>query len=209
MRRRHAPVRGRSSGAKPSPAVGPPGIESGYAVQSRTWVARAAEELGSGRLDGSLTRRGLLPHRDGNSGSRPPLATQKELPSGWVFHHHQHARSELARVPSRARHDWRVVWATVAPGHSSPGTNSLARRHTTSLDLRIRGSRSQTGSHSGSQTAQATSYVRGRDLSTDCGSERQGQPVGPVRTLGRDLRIRRTNGVNAVLTRENAGQRRV
>lgn len=28
------------------------------------------------------------------------------------------------------------------PGHSSPGTNSLARRHTTSLDLRIRSSTS-------------------------------------------------------------------
>ena len=69
--------------------MGLPGIESDYAVQSRTWVARAAGELGSGRLDGSLTRRGLLPHRDGNSGSRPPVATQKDLPSGWVFHRHQ------------------------------------------------------------------------------------------------------------------------
>jgi hypothetical protein len=41
-----------------------------------------------------------------------------------------------------------------------------------------------------SQTAQPTSYDHGRTRSTICGSERAGEPVGPVRKLGRDLRIK-------------------
>src|SRR5215210_4312920 len=48
-----------------------------------------------------------------------------------------------------------------------------------------------TGSHSGSQTAQPTSYDHERARNTDRGSERKGRPAGAVWTLGRDLRIRR------------------
>ena len=128
MRRRHAPVRGRSSGAKPSPAVGPPGIESGYAVQSRTWVARAAEELGSGRLDGSLTRRGLLLHRDGNSGSRPPLATQKkELPQ-------RAGLSSSSKRPFRARAGPQPCPTRLARGLGHRRGGGLARRHLAAAD---------------------------------------------------------------------------
>jgi hypothetical protein len=56
--------------------------------------------------------------------------------------------------------------------------------------LRIKRKDRGTGSQSGSQTAQPTSYDHGRARSTDRSFEREGRPAGPVRTLSRDLRSR-------------------
>jgi hypothetical protein len=56
-------------------------------------------------------------------------------------------------------------------------------------DLRIKVSRSRSGSHSGNQIAQPTSHDHGRARSTDRGSEREGRLAEPVQTFGRDLRI--------------------
>jgi hypothetical protein len=72
-------------------------------------------------------------------------------------------------------------------------TDGYGRVQQPCLDLLIRGSRSRTGSHSGSQIAQPSPYDRGRTRSTDCGSGREGRPDGPLQTPGRDLRIRRPN----------------
>jgi hypothetical protein len=58
--------------------------------------------------------------------------------------------------------------------------------------LRIKRKDRGTGSQSGSQTAQPTLYDHGRARSTDRSFEREGRPAGPVRTLSRDLHIRRS-----------------